>query len=88
MEEKYDELDGWNYRIQRRFWRNDVTEEDIEHFVLVEVYYNKDGSVAFWTEEPVAIGGDTVGDMKEGFHLMMKAFDRPVLDEKGNEIVE
>lgn len=55
---------SWNYRITREKVTNlDGTEADF--FACREVYYDDDGNVTAWSEDPIDFAGDTPGEVIE-----------------------
>ncbi len=73
----------WNYRVTRRKVRTTVdVGETVEEYLfeLREVYYNEDGSVQSWTEEPVHAVGDTWMELADTLAIMGRAIGIPVLD--------
>lgn len=55
----------WNYRLCRRvFAPPHPTYDDYEtRFAIHEVYYDEDGQISGYTEQPVSFGGDSAGDV-------------------------
>ena len=60
---------SWNYRVMH----HKVGVQ--EYYGLHEVYYKEDGSVWLWTSEPQIIG-DTIGDIGEILHMMLKDYKK------------
>ena len=72
---------NWNYRI--------IKDYDYEsYYVIREVYYGKDGTIKYWSDDPIGPTGDTVDELKEDLELMASAFNKPVLVRKGGTLVE
>ena len=71
----------WNHRVMR-------SESDGEtSYGVHEVYYDDDGSITFWTLNPVAAVGDTVDDLQEELLRMLAACAKNPLDvETGDEL--
>ena len=66
----------WNYRIVRH--------DDCVG--LHEVFYNEDGSVRAWTENPVRFVGDDEADLVRSLERALKdAVARPIIDPKDYE---
>ena len=75
---------GWNYRVIRHsdektksFW-----------FHIHEVYYSDDGEIEGWTQNPKIPVGDSAEDLKGEIELIIEAFNRPVLKEENNALIE
>ena len=67
----------WNYRVVEKY--NHVFKEvDVE---LHEVYYDKDGIIQMWSENPVSPSGVSLEDLKEDITNMIEALDKPILKE-------
>lgn len=79
LEDVARQLKGFSYRLVKR---GDMVG-------IYEVYYNKDGSVAMWSHEPVSDLNayfyptvpdyNPVEDLRDCLQDMLKAFDYPVL---------
>lgn len=64
---------SWNYRIIK-------TIRDKEPFYRIhEVYYDDNGEIEGWTEEPVLPYGETVEELREDIHYFLQAFQQPIL---------
>jgi hypothetical protein len=68
----------WNYRVIRS---SPVPGKPESYFFgIYEVYYNRDGTVLAYTEDPIAPHSETdEPGIKEDIALMMKAFKKPTL---------
>ena len=66
----------WNYRIIRTVQNNTF------HYSIHEVYYNKNGKIEAWTEEPVLPFGESEDELREDINHFLQAFKLPIL-EKG-----
>ena len=67
------------------YWNNRIIETVSGLFEVREVYYNDDGTIFATTEEPCAVYGESLDDLKLGFEHIKMAMDKPVLKE--SEIV-
>lgn len=67
---------SWHHRVMKK------KGEDGEYYKIEEVYYNYDGSVMSWTEDLSCPFADTAEELKEELTMMLKAFDKPILDEE------
>lgn len=65
----------WNYRVIM----------DGIGLSIHEVYYHKDGSISM-TVDPVTPWGLDKKELKKSLRRMVKALDKPILDEDGKEI--
>lgn len=63
----------WDYRIVR-------SKDNI--FSVREVYYNDDGNIEVWGENPESLESDILVALKTEVEYILKAFDKPVLDEE------
>jgi hypothetical protein len=60
----------WNYRVAKN------THGEI---VIVEVYYDEDGNVEFWSAEQFPLGED-VDDLRKDLQHMLEALDKPLFE--------
>ena len=70
----------WNYRIIRTVPRHALTELEEEFYNIHEVYYDEDGTPELISEEPIAIWGITLQELKNDLVYYLDAFDLPVLE--------
>jgi len=49
-------------------------------FEIREVHYSKDDEIQAWTETAIAPYGSSLEELKADTELMVRAFDKPVLD--------
>lgn len=69
---------GWNYRMV-----------EVDGFLhLREIYYDSNGNIRMWTQEPAAPVGDDVEDLAGTIALMERALLAPVLRLVNNKFVE
>jgi hypothetical protein len=75
----------WNHRIL--FHR----EADADHgyFAVHECFYTRRGAKIphSWTENPIAVSGDDVKEIRVTLRRMLKACGQPILMEKGEKLV-
>ena len=65
----------WNHRI--------IEHNDVEFYEAIhEVYYNEDGSIQGWTENPVSIMKYEEDSWEKIVEWIQSAFAKPVLVEK------
>ena len=84
----------WNHRVMRRTVRIVLGGQNhgTETFDAVyEVYYNDDGSIEGWTQEPSSPMADVPGDdgnnLKQDIERFLLACEKPILDwDSGKEI--
>ena len=60
----------WNYRVAKNAHGE---------LVIVEVYYDEDGNVEFWSAEQFPLGED-MDDLRKDLQHMLKALDKPLFD--------
>ena len=73
---------NWNHRVVKR--RVVECGEEIDWFGIHEVFYGLDGGTA-WTNEPVAVDGESVEELRETLERMLRALDTPIIDDTGNK---
>ena len=66
----------WNHRVVERT----IVEfgKPVKWLGIHEVFY--DGDSVGWTDEPVAVQGETVEELRETLHRMLAALDKPVIE--------
>lgn len=72
----------WEYRVVRHTCEDD----NYTWFAIYEVYHN--GSKLSWTVVNKAPNGDTPDDLRSDLERMLKALDRPILERKGDTLIE
>lgn len=67
----------WNHRVVRRT----VIEAGklVQRFGVHECFYGN--GVVGWAEDPVAIEGETIDELRETLERMLKALDDPVIED-------
>lgn len=68
---------SWNYRVMKR----KISESEFE-FGIYEVYYDDNGRVKGYTENSMTPVVHTAEGLKYELEIMMKAFDKEVLEYK------
>lgn len=68
---------GWNYRVIRK-----QVEIDYYQYEIHEVYYDDDGTIESWTEQPIAPFGESFLELQNDLNYMAKATQKPILEEK------
>lgn len=66
-------MSHWNHRLIKREY------DECVQFGIHEVFYNDDGSIYAYTEEPISVACDTEEDVKEILEWMQNCLDKPVL---------
>jgi len=66
---------GWNYRVMRH-----KSAQGQVWFGIHEAYYNDEGEVTAWTDEPSQPCGETMEELKNDLGRMLRATDYPVID--------
>lgn len=66
----------WNYRVTRQY----VKEHKEFVYCIRIVYYNNDGSINLWTENPTVPFGTDFEELKHDVELFRLAVDKPVLE--------
>lgn len=70
---------SWNHRVIRR---SNAPSMDLEWtYQIHEVYYNDDGSIESWTENPVAPVGENPLELQSEIRNFSEALNKPVLKE-------
>ncbi len=67
----------WNHRVMRHVDKKNGG----VYFAIHETYYGVEGeSGDIWTEQPVAVIGESVDGLRQTLERMLKALDKPVLE--------
>ena len=74
----------WNHRIIRHIEHRTHMDDSI-YYAIHEVYYDEDGKVKGWTEEPIRILEESLEDLKATLQRLSESFNNPVLDEETRE---
>lgn len=73
----------WEYRVVKH-----ICEEDsFVWFAIYEVYHNGENELS-WTVDNKAPCGDSLDELKTDLKMMLQALDKPVLEKKGDTLVE
>jgi hypothetical protein len=70
----------WNYRILKL--EDPDGNENI--YQVHEVYYDDDGTINYWSSDPVSPSGTTTQELREDIQYQLNAFRKPILKEKKN----
>lgn len=71
---------NWNHRVIKKMYGND------EMFGIHEVFYNEDGMICAYTQEPVSASSETLEDLLAECLLTLSA--QFVDDKDENEIID
>ena len=71
----------WNYRILEK------KNEYHTYYEIHEVYYDKDGNIIAWTENPVDLYLESISDLKFLMKRFKKAAKKPILRIEGDDLI-
>lgn len=63
-------MSTWNYRVAKNV---------LGELVIVEVYYDEEGNVTYWSGAVSPLGEDE-SDLRSDVHHMLEALDKPLFD--------
>lgn len=69
---------SWQYRVVRH-------EENPDHLMIHEVYFNDDGSYRNMTEGGVTIGSEDIQGISDVLDMMGRAVNRTIIDFDGDK---
>ena len=64
----------WNNRIVKH--KKDVGVQSYSWYSVHEVFYNENGGINGYTEDPISIVGETVEDVKSQLKMIMKDIEK------------
>jgi tetrahydromethanopterin S-methyltransferase subunit H len=67
-------MSNWNHRIVR-----ETLKDGSFWYSVREVFYNDDGSIYAYTQNPVGISGETIEDLREYTQWILNCLDTPIL---------
>lgn len=68
-------MGNWNFRVVK-------TQDPMGDYYLVrEIYYHDDGSLYAIAEEPAAVGGESIEELREVIAMILSCLDKPALAE-------
>lgn len=70
---------SWNYRVVHR--TDDINGIEIESYALHEVYYDADGRISMWSENPAKLVGFSPSELLVSLTKMRWAFAKPVIEQ-------
>ena len=68
----------WEYRVIK------TIEDDFENFSIHEVY----DDINLWSVNGIEPLGETLAELREDLKMMLRALDKPVLEEVNDKLVE
>ena len=72
----------WNHRVVKQ------KIADQEFFSVRETFYNDDGTIMAYTEDPAGVIGESIEDLREYLQWCLRALDKPVLIDGEVEFVD
>lgn len=72
----------WNYRVLEK------GTDDYKYYEIHEVYYDADGKIIAWTENPIDLHIEAVADIKFLMKRFKKAVKKTVLRIDGEDLVD
>ena len=72
----------WNYRVLEK------GTDDYKYYEIHEVYYDADGKIIAWTENPIDLHIESVADIKFLMKRFKKAVKKTVLRIDGEDLVD
>ncbi len=69
-------MTAWNYRVIKTSGH-----ESNVIYQIIEVYYDDDGVIEYWSAKPDAAGGEDLEGLKDDLLHQLEALDKPVLAE-------
>lgn len=72
----------WNYRVLEK------GTDDYKYYEIHEVYYDADGKIIAWTENPVDLHIEAISDIKFLIKRFKKAVKKTVLRIDGEDLVD
>lgn len=79
---------SWNYRVikEKKLVNKEVGYYDF--YRIAEVYYDKENKVKGWSDNSTnLLSQENYEDLKGTSELMIKAFEKPVLIVRGNDLI-
>lgn len=72
----------WNYRVLEK------GSEDYKYYEIHEVYYDADGKIIAWTENPVDLYIEAVSDINFLMKRFKKAAKKTILRKDGDDLID
>lgn len=76
-------MSHWNHRVVK-----EKLLDGTDFYSVREVFYNDDGSIYAYTEEPVRIHGESIDDLREYTQWVLDCLDKPILIDGEVEFVD
>ena len=73
----------WNHRVVKQTY-----EDGTEEYSVREVFYNDDGTIFGYTENPADVVAETVDELREYIELCLKSLDDPILIDGEVEFID
>ena len=73
----------WNHRVVKQ-----IFDDEIDWFSIREVFYNEDGDITGYTENPVDICGESIDGLREYLQWCLNSLDKPILEDGKVEFVD
>ena len=73
----------WNLRVVKQ-----IFDDEIDWFSIREVFYNKNGDITGYTEDPVDICGESIDELLGYLHWCLNCLDKPILEDGKVEFVD
>lgn len=67
-------MSHWNHRVIKK-----TNPDGLILYSIREVYYNEDGTIFSYMEEPLSMVEETVEELKETLQRCLKSLDTPIL---------
>ena len=68
-------MSHWNHRVVTQYF----PETDETYFTIHEAHYNDNGDLYGYTESGVDPCGESLEELREILHMMLRALDTPIL---------
>jgi len=68
----------WNHRVVKKVF-NKGTEDEEEQYSIREVFYNSDGAIYAYTENPIDLACESLDGLKQYIQWCLNACDKPIL---------
>jgi hypothetical protein len=72
-------MSHWNHRVIKSSHLE--AGEMIDYYAIHEVFYNDDGTIYSYTQNPVDVGGDNINELRETLERMLRCLDNPILEQ-------
>ena len=70
----------WNYRVIKKIHKDEKYTE--EYYEIHEVYYDEDGKMHAWSENPCSMFGTSLEELKSDGGYFMEALNKPTIEVK------